>query len=455
VLALACGVGSALVIVLVTHLVLVALVPLGVSTVWAFLPIAGRATHSWALPLATEFLGPRSAQAPLVSHRFGGGPGPEAKRARGSERRTPWRLPGLRRLHIETASGAAGEVALVRVGAGAPLSFTLSLSGPHFALADASEQGRILSAWGSVLAACATGRLRHLQVIERALPDDGATQQRWFGRSRLASDASVFNSYAGHLTAALQRAVRHEIYLTATMSSRSSREPFQSAAQECAGLVEMLEQAGFGATPLDADSLSRLLRNMIDPTGGASSVNPGDATEVGPAAWERHWDLVRAGSACHTCYEATELPRVPLGAAWAWPIVTVPAAGTYRTIALHIELAPPGKGLRRAERAVLAHEGDEAIRARWGFRTGARHSSEAEAALKREAELAAGFSDTRFALLVAVAARGKEALEESASQVDTQAAQAQVELSRLYGQQPEALVATLPLGQLRLTGGWS
>src|SRR5207253_6079917 len=129
---------------------------------------------------------------------------------------------------------------------------------------------------------------------------------------------------------------------------------------------------------------------------------------------------------------------------WAWPLVAGDGCAPPRTLALHLELAPPAVGLRRAERAVLARAGEEATRARWGFRTGARRTQEAEAALEREAELAAGFADTRFALVVDVAAPDVERLEAACRQVRGQAAQTHVQLRRLWGQQPQALVATLP-----------
>jgi hypothetical protein len=125
-----------------------------------------------------------------------------------------------------------------------------------------------------------------------------------------------------------------------------------------------------------------------------------------------------------------------------------------RTLALHVELARPDLAIRRAERAVVSHESDEAIRARWGFRSGAREQQAHEAALDRELELASGYADARFALLASVTTTSEEELTGASRALVSQAAASHVELRRCYNRQAEALVATLPLGVVRLRGGW-
>jgi len=76
------------------------------------------------------------------------------------------------------------------------------------------------------------------------------------------------------------------------------------------------------------------------------------------------------------------------------------------------------------------------------------------ASLSRESELAEGFADARFALLVDLAAATEVELTTAARALSSQAAHGHVELRRLYGRQAQALVATLPLGVVRLQGGW-
>jgi hypothetical protein len=128
--------------------------------------------------------------------------------------------------------------------------------------------------------------------------------------------------------------------------------------------------------------------------------------------------------------------------------------GADRTLSIHIELSPPSRALRRAERSVMAHDDDHEHRQRWGFRSGARVAREDEAAQEREEELVAGYADARFAVLIGVSARSVEELEHSARSLCHRATLARLELRRLYGQQDLALGAILPLGRCRLAGGW-
>lgn len=172
-----------------------------------------------------------------------------------------------------------------------------------------------------------------------------------------------------------------------------------------------------------------------------------------PRAWRSGWGSARVDQAVHACFEASSLPRLPVGPDWAWPLVLAGPPLNRRTLALHLELARPEVAIRRAERAVLAQESDEAIRSRFGFRSGARQTQGHEAALEREAELVGGFADARFALLMSVSATSDEELAACCRALVAEAAASHVELRRLYGRQAEALVATLPLGLCRFSGG--
>ena len=442
------GVAGATVVVLATHQVVIGFLVLATAGMWTFLPVRGRPPHAWAAPLAAQLLGPRRARPALVTRRFGQGGSAFRSRTPGS--RWDMQLPGLGRLRIEEACGDTGGVALVHAGGGPPC-FTLALGGPRFALDDTEVQGAIVSAWGAVLNACATSRVSRIQVTERAVPDAGGSQYRWLAQAATPVDPSVVASYREHVGLCLEGAVRHEVYLSAAMPAGRSNAPVTVAA-ECAALVELLRAGGFDVRPLVGDEMCELIHSML--TAGAPRLTGSRSTRGLPGAWERTWDLVRTAGTCHTCFEAIELPRVPLGADWVWGLIQNATPNTERRLALHIELAPAAAGLRRAQRAVLAHEGDEAVRARWGFRSGARTEHEAEAARVREAELAAGFADARFALLLATTAPDPGALETSARHLEAQAASSQLELRRLYGQQAEALIATLPLARLRLAGGW-
>lgn len=441
---LAIGTGMALGLVLVlAHEVALGIVVLGFGGVWSFVPVRGRRLHAWLAPICAQMIQPRGARAPLVLRSFGTGTRPLRPDGRGDT--LGWRLSGLRALRVAEVDSAAGPVGLV-TGAG-PTSFTIAVCGRRFALEDEHVQTAMVGSWGQVLSACAAGRIRRLQVTERAVPDSGAAQLRWLAEAQCPSGPEVLASYRSHLEAAMTGALRHEVYLTASMGGRGGGGQ-GAAAEECAALVELLRSAGFEARPVGGRSLRLLLASML---------HAGDTTRTPRAvrAWERSWELVRTEASCHACFEVVELPRVPVRADWTWPLLQGTPPSTSRRWALHIELAPPSAGLRRAQRAVLSHEGDEDLRAKWGFRSGARTTSEADSARAREQELASGFADARFVLLLAVSASDRDALESAARSAEAQAAACGVELRRLYGQQAEALGASLPLARLQLAGGWS
>ena len=333
---------------------------------------------------------------------------------------------------------------------------TLALTGPRFALVEPEGQAGVVSGWGRLLATCAAAGIRRLQLTERTVPDPGAAQWRWLADAATPAAPSVLSAYAEHLGAVVGAAVRHEAYLTVVFDGGDDLA--ERAGTAGARLVGLLEGAGVVGRPVGAPELSDLLRRMVDPDFEAlAGVRPAGhepAARLAPRGWRSRWGSVLTDGAHHACFEASELPRTPVGPAWAWPLVAGDGAPLRRTLSLHIELAPPAAGLRRAERAVLAQVGEEAARARWGFRSGARRAAATEATLARESELAAGFADARFSLLLAVATQEEGELEAVCRRAQAQAAQAQVELGRLWGRQAEALVATLPLGLLRLGGGW-
>ena len=65
--------------------------------------------------------------------------------------------------------------------------------------------------------------------------------------------------------------------------------------------------------------------------------------------------------------------------------------------------------------------------------------------MRREAELAAGHAEVRLAGFVTVSGRDRDDLRRACSEVHEQAVRARLELHRMYGQQADAFVFTLPL----------
>ncbi|HET6794962.1 MAG TPA: SCO6880 family protein, partial [Acidimicrobiales bacterium] len=211
------------------------------------------------------------------------------------------------------------------------------------------------------------------------------------------------------------------------------------------------------AGPLSPAEVAGVLREAFDPAArdllGARSVTapasatPGDngpaPANATPLARCTGWDHYQTEDAWHATYWVAEWPRLEVGADWLAPLMLVRTAGI-RTVSLIMEAVPPALAVRRVERDVLGHEVDAQQRSRWGFATTARHSREHEGALRREQELVSGYVDVRFAGFVAVTGATRHQLDEACRDVEQAAVQSHLDLRRLYGQQAEAFVATLP-----------
>ena len=454
------GVVLSLVAVLGARQPLAGLACIGLGALVAFTPISGRPLVTWFAPLSAQLIGRGRAKAPLARNRLRPGRGIEMGHQSGPIR---WHLPGVGRCVIRRVPTDFGEVGVADVSGGnRAASLTFALSGPRFGLTDPDEQARALGSWGQLLGALAreSKELKRLQLTERLVPDDLGGQWRFLASLGSVADPSAQRIYRSQLESLAGQAVRHEVLLTVTLG-RSSRNE-QAIATECARLADLLDAAGFVAHPLSAVALARSLRSILDPESTILDELDGDdpldgELEAGlhaPGSWQTGWASVRTDSGWHASFEASGLPRLPVGPEWAWPLVLAEQPLDRRTLALHLELARPDLAIKRAERAVMSEESDEAMRARWGFRSGARQEQSHDAALNREIELATGFADARFSLLVTVSATSEEELSTCARALVSQGAQSHVELRRLYGRQAEALVATLPLGIVRFAGGW-
>jgi hypothetical protein len=458
---------------------------------FSLVKVSGQHLHSWAGALGHFVFAPRRWRAPLRSSARPGVKSPEAPAM-------PTELGDVRFLGVSYRGGEVGLATYRRPRD--TLAWTLAVEGPHFRLASEVDQARAVAGWGEVLAGSARERsaLRRLQVIERAVADPDTPPAPWLDRTSLTTNADALAVYRANLAQIRAATTRHEVFVTGVVepAARGS-EAIEEAVTELGDVVDRMEGAGFRAAPLGVHELATLVRATVDPAIGVEHRSPaldqhacerlpdgrriwtddrgclwvdpnGDhapgrapAAEVGPSfdragpmARDSGWAWVRTDSAYHALFEVTELPRVPVGPEWAWPLVVGDGLGAGRTLAIHLELSPPTRALRRAERSVMGHEDDDESRQRWGFRSGVRSRREAEAARAREEELVAGYADARFAAVVGVSAPTLDQLERSTRTLCQQAVQARLELRRLYGQQDLALGAILPLGRCRLAGGW-
>jgi hypothetical protein len=164
-----------------------------------------------------------------------------------------------------------------------------------------------------------------------------------------------------------------------------------------------------------------------------------------PVATQVTWSSYRTDGVWHATYWISEWPRVEVGPDFLAPLL-LQASGR-RTVAVTMAPTNPREATRSVEAAKTADAADGELRRRAGFLNSARRERESAHILRREAELAEGHADYRYAGFVTVSATDPESLDRSCAEVEQLAHQAHLELRRLYGRQDLAFTWTLPLAR--------
>ena len=214
--------------------------------------------------------------------------------------------------------------------------------------------------------------------------------------------------------------------------------------------LEAAEVSVLGA--LGAGQLARAIRTAFDPYARAelAALEAADATRDGLAetnAWplgaREHWEHYRSDGAWHATFWIGQWPRVEVSPMFMDALLG--RSSVVRTVAVTFEPIAPERSTREAEAAVTRDRADRELRHRFGQAETARQRQVQEAAMRREAELAAGHAEVRLAGFVTVSGRDHDDLRRACSEVHEQAVRARLELQRMYGQQADAFTFTLPL----------
>jgi hypothetical protein len=164
-----------------------------------------------------------------------------------------------------------------------------------------------------------------------------------------------------------------------------------------------------------------------------------------PVGSQENWDHYQADGALHATYWVANWPRSEVSPMFMNALLG--PSGPVRTVAVTFEPISSERSTREIEAAITRDQADRELRRRFGQSETARHRLAAEAAARREAELAAGHAEVRFAGFVTVSGRDPEDLAAACADTLQHAARAKLELRRLYGQQAEAFTFTLPLAR--------
>jgi hypothetical protein len=432
------------------------------SLLVAFAPVGRRTVDEW-LPVVASF-GLRRARgrlrfrsrAPIVGMLAAEHARPLRRRVRLPSPDAPTAVEGVRIIDAPYRERAIGVLSEHR---GRRLTAVIACRVLAFSLLDAEAQERRLAGWGLILAGAAAGAIRRIQWIERTAPAQADELARWLHDERDPSvplrGTPMIDSYLELIGTTTKATQEHEVLIAVQIDARRvGHAPATTALLEqterVAQGLEGAEVTVLGA--LGGGQLARTLRTAFDPYARAelAAVEAAEPDRDGLAeanAWplgaREHWEHYCSDGAVHATFWIGGWPRVDVSPMFMDALLG--RSNVVRTVAVTFEPIAPERSTRDAEAAVTRDSADRELRHRFGQTETARQRQSQEAAMRREAELAAGHAEVRLAGFVTVSGRDRDDLRHACSEIHGQVARARLELHRMYGQQAEAFAFTLPL----------
>ncbi|MEV4943600.1 SCO6880 family protein [Streptomyces zaomyceticus] len=394
---------------------------------------------------------------------------------------TLWRARPVSRPRVEGLLHLPGTAASLRVatadsGAAAvhdPHNQTLTavarVSSRAFALLDPATQTANVSAWGRALAGIArTGRISTVQVLERTVPNSGDSLTRHWTEHGNPHAPIAGQIYTELLASAGPAAAPHEAYLAIALDLKAAKRLISQAGGGLAGAFTVMEQttssvaqaarnAGLTVSGwLGPQEIAAVLRTAYDPASTAhlqrwseTGQAEADPAAAGPVAQVEEADRLVTDSARHATFWIENWPRTETSPGFLHSLMF--SAGVRRTFSLIY--APQGidSALRDVQRRKAAIIADASERQRRGQVDSEADSVEYADVKTREKQLISGHADVALTGLLTVSADTDQDLDAACTQIETAAADAQVDLRRLIYQQADAFTtAALPLARSTL-----
>jgi hypothetical protein len=374
----------------------------------------------------------------------------------------PHQPRSLRQVRIEATAHGGQPVGIVTTNRGRRMVAILACRVIAFSLLDDEAQERRLTRWGLVLSGTAGSCIRRLQWVERTVPARGDEVARWLATERDPAvplrGTPMVESYLELIASTAKVAQDHEILVAIEVDAHRARD--RSSGATHTGLLEQMERVARGLEAaevrvlgaLGPGQVARALRTAFDPYARAElaaleAADPACEAVAETGAWpigaHEAWDHYRTDGAVHATYWIGGWPRVDVSPMFMDALLG--GAESVRTVAVTFDPVPIERSTRDVEAAVTRDRADRDLRRRFGQSETARQRQAEEAAVRREAELAAGHGEVRLSGFVTVTGRDDEELERACALVHEQAARARLELHRMYGQQADAFTFTLPL----------
>lgn len=438
-----------------------------------FVPIRGREPIEW-LPLllyalTRRILGTNRRRSRAPGHGFGGA----AHDPAGAGTPPPLDLPpDLRHIELIEAMFDRHVVGVIKDRAARTYAVVLKVRVGAFGLLSTGDQQRRVEAWSGLLTnLCREGTpISRVQWLERTIPTDPDELVRYHLTQRdqtIPRGEDVVASYESLINDSTAATQDHELFLVVQISVRRAKHLIKRLAPDqdqgaCLLLQQELQAIADALIACDIEPLGVLKprtlakhirlaydpfqRRALDRLGAIDPDRDGvSAVNAFPLASETHWDHYRTDGAVHATYWIAELPRRDVPFTFLLPLLL--QANMQRSISMVMEPLEISKALSKVEAAIVGDQTSEHVRRSKGFATTARRAKRSNDLLSREAELAAGYGEFRYAGYVTVSASTPDELEQACAAMENRALQSRLQLRRMNGMQDLAFANTLPLAR--------
>ncbi|MEU1329506.1 SCO6880 family protein [Streptomyces sp. NPDC005865] len=376
-------------------------------------------------------------------------------------------LPGTAAsLRVVTPSDSANGAAAVHDPHHQTLTAVARVSSRAFALLDPTTQNHNVSGWGRALAGIArTGHVASVQVLERTVPDSGDSLTRHWAQQGRPETPVAGQVYSELVASAGPAAAPHEAYLAISLDLKAAKRLISQAGggaftvmeQTTSAIAQAARSAGLMVTGwLTAREIAAVIRTAYDPKAlsglqqwSQSGRAEADPAAAGPVVQVEEYDRVATDSARHATYWVEDWPRTETGAGFLHGLMFT--AGVRRSLSLIYVPQGLESAMRDVQRKKAAIISDAAERSRRGQVDSEADSVEYADVKTRERQLIAGHADVALTGLLTVSAETDALLDAACAQIETAAVTAQVDLRRLFYQQPDAFtLSALPLARTAL-----
>lgn len=355
---------------------------------------------------------------------------------------------------------------------GSPFAAVVHPRGPHYAvvlrcdpqggmLVDADTVDQWVSDWGGFLrAASHDPQIVGVSVTAQTMPDTG---------SALSSEIdNLLTADAPPLAAQVLAETRSDwptgsaevaTWVTVTYSARrpgqrTMKEPEMAAliGDRLPGLLSSLSAAGAGdVRAMTADDLAVLARSAYDPDAAAALADlraaRGEAglpwSQAGPSGQREEWGALIHGGHVSVSWQMAAAPPSLVTSSVLNPLLRPHPMVPIKRVTVLYRPYPPDVAVAITDSDVRTARGHALSREQ---EVRATDSADLAAARGTAAEIAAGHSLTRFAVLVTATVAGPEQLAAARTAIEQSSASSRILLRRCHGAQSAAFAAGLGLG---------